>query len=362
MRDFLAVPWSVYRSDPAWIPPLLLERRQALAPEHPFFEHAEWRAWVAYRGGTPVGRISAQVDRHHLERHGDDSGYFGMLEAIEDDSVFERLFETAESWLAERGMKRVVGPFSLGINQEVGVLVEGFHTPAYFMMGHAAPYYGACVEARGYRQATDLLAYEIIPAFPIPTVMARLMERTRSQVVVRTLDRKRLTEELELLRDIFNDAWSQNWSFVPFTHAEFQAVGKELTMLLPHDFIQIAEVDGEPAAFMVMLPNLNEAIRDLNGRLLPFGWAKLLWRLFVHFPNTARIPLMGVRKRYQNTRLGPALAFRVIHAMREPAFRKHVSLVELSWILEDNEGMRNIIESIGGRVSKRYRMYEKRLE
>lgn len=361
LRDFLSIPASVYRGDPAWIPPLMLERRQALAPDHPYFQHAEWSAWVAYRGETAVGRISAQVDRLHQELHGDATGYFGMLEAIDDAEVFETLFAAAEAWLRERQMQRAVGPFNLGINQEIGLLVEGFETSPYFMMGHAAPYYGPRVEACGYRRATDLLAYEIVPEFEVTPVMARLMRRMRSQVVVRTLDRKHLAEELEILRDIFNDAWSENWGFVPFTHEEFQAVGRELTMLLPRDFIQIAEVDGEPAAFMVMLPNLNEAIRDLHGRLLPFGWAKLLWRLFVRFPRTARIPLMGVRKQYHNTRLGPGLAFMVIYAMRAPAVRKQVKLVELSWILEDNEGMRNIIESIGGRISKRYRMYEKEL-
>ncbi len=362
LRDFLRVPWSIYHSDPAWVPPLLFERRQALARKHPFFQHAEWQGWVAYRGATPVGRISAQVDALHQEQHGDRSGYFGMLEAIDDDGVFATLFGAAEQWLIARGMRRAVGPFSLGINQEIGLLVEGFETPPYFLMGHAPRYYSPRVESQGYRHTKDLLAYDIIPAFPITRVMSRLMERMHAQgIVVRTLNRKRLADELESLRVIFNDAWSDNWGFVPFTYEEFQAVGKELTLLLPGDFIQIAEVDGEPAAFMVMLPNLNEAIRDLDGRLAPFGWVKLLWRLFVRFPSTARIPLMGVRKQYQNTRLGPGLAFMVIHAMREPALRKGVKLVEMSWILEDNTGMRNIIESIGGRVSKRYRMYEKRL-
>jgi hypothetical protein len=160
---------------------------------------------------------------------------------------------------------------------------------------------------------------------------------------------------------VFNDAWSENWGFVPFTREEFVAVGREMLMLIPTDFIQIAEVDGEPAAFIVLLPNINEAIADLNGRLLPFGWAKLLWRLKVRYPQSGRVPLMGVRRAFHHTRLGPGLAFAVIDAVRQPALREGFREVELSWILDDNEGMRNIIENIGGAVSKRYRMYEKPL-
>jgi hypothetical protein len=180
-------------------------------------------------------------------------------------------------------------------------------------------------------------------------------------VALRPLRRKRADEDLEILRDIFNDAWSRNWGFVPFTAEEFNAVGREMLMLIPDDFIHIAEVDGRPSAFIVLLPNINEAIADLNGRLLPFGWAKLLWRLKVRSPGSGRVPLMGVRREYHNTRLGPGLAFLVIDAIRRAAVGAGMREVEMSWILADNMGMRNIIESIGGTVSKRYRMYEKML-
>jgi hypothetical protein len=192
--------------------------------------------------------------------------------------------------------------------------------------------------------------------------MVALLERlARQGVTLRALRRQRAAEDLEILRDIFNDAWSRNWGFVPFTREEFSAVGREMLMLIPDDFIHIAEVDGRPAAFIVLLPNLNEVIADLAGRLLPFGWAKLLWRLKVRFPHTGRVPLMGVRREYHNTRLGPGLAFLVIDAIRRAAVGAGMHEVEMSWILADNMGMRNIIESIGGTVSKRYRMYEKSL-
>ncbi len=361
LRDFLALPFSLYEEDPQWVPPLLFERRQALSPKNPFFEHATWQGWVAYDGLTPVGRISAQVDQLYEQQHGERVGYFGMLEARDDPVVFEALFQAAEGWLKARDAIRAVGPFNLGINQELGVLVEGFETPAYFMMPHGRPYYGAAVEAAGYRPAQDMLAYVIDPDFDNPPVMSGLLKRMKPDVKLRSLDRKNTAAELETLRDIFNDAWSQNWGFVPFTEAEFNGIGQEMLLLIPDDFIQIAEYKGRPVAFIVLLPNLNEAIADLNGRLLPFGWAKLLWRLKVRFPGSGRVPLMGVRREFHNTRFGPGLAFALIDAIRQAARRTGMAEVELSWILEDNLGMRNIIETIGGRVSKRYRMYEKDL-
>ncbi len=362
LRDFIRVPWSIYRDDPNWIPPLLIERRQALSSKNPFLEHARWQAWVAYRDGRPVGRISAQIDQLHLDRYQNKTAYFGLVEAPDDAAVFEALFGAAETWLREQGMLRIVGPFNLGINQEIGILVEGFETPPYVMMSHSQPYYDESIQRRGYEPAQDFLAYEVDrKGFALSNKVLSLMQRMARQVSVRPLNRKRVPEEISLMRDIFNDAWANNWNFVPFTAAEFEAVGKELLSLLPDDFIQFAEVDGKAVAFIALLPNINEAVADLNGRLLPFGWAKLLWRLKIRFPQTARVPLMGVRQQYQHTRLGPALALLLIQALHQPALRQGIQRVELSWILEDNQGVRNIIESIGGVVSKRYRMYHKEL-
>ena len=178
---------------------------------------------------------------------------------------------------------------------------------------------------------------------------------------MRPLRRSRKDEDFAILRDIYNDAWSQNWGFVPFTETEFRAMARDLVHLIDPEFIQIAEVDGEPAAMIVILPNLNAAITDLNGRLLPFGWLKLLWRLKATYPSTARIPLMGVRKRHQSSLVGTALTYLLIDALRQPVIRRGVTEVELSWILEDNTPMRHVIESLGGEVYKRYRVYQKTL-
>ena len=360
-RDFIELPWSIHANDPHWVPPLRIERKQALAENQPYSEHAEWQLFVAYRQGRAVGRISAQIDRLHLERHQDATGFFGFLDAIDDGEVFAALFATAERWLAERGIRRVRGPFSLGVNQESGLLVSGFDSPPYLMMGHACRYYAERVLACGYVGVKDLLAYQVDLPFLFPAPLEAMLARYRKQIRVRSFDLSRRQADLQILRELFNDAWSENWSFVPFTEAEFAEIGKEMLLLMPADFIQIAEVDGEPAAFMAFLPNLNEAIADLDGRLLPFGWIKLLWRLKWRLPKTVRVSLMGVRKQYHHTRLGPTLAYAVIKAGLGPAQRRGVERAELSWILEDNAGMRGIIEALGGVISKRYRMYDKDL-
>ena len=361
LDEFIGVPWVVYRNDPRWVPPLLFEQKQRLTSKNPFFQHARWQAWIARQNGSAIGRISAQIDRLYEERHGRKIGYFGMLEAGDDTDLFTALLRTAETWLRDQGIQQVCGPFNLSVNEECGLLVEGFDTPPYIMMGHARPYYARQVEDAGYSRAKDLLAYHIAPDFDAPSIMTRLAEKAAPRVHVRRLRRRQLKQELEILRDIFNDAWYNNWGFVPFTEAEFADIGELLTLLVDDDFVQIAEIDERPVAMIVALPNINEIIHDLNGRLLPFGWLRLLWRLKVRYPTTARVPLMGVRREYQHTRLGPALAFMVIDAVRQGLIRRGIRGVELSWILEDNDGMRNIIETIGGRAYKRYRLYEKNL-
>lgn len=360
LKAFIAVPWLIYSDDPNWVPPLKFERKEAFSKKNPFFEHAHWQAWLAYRDGQVVGRISAQVDSLYLEHHDPNTGFFGLIEAVDDARVFSALFRTAEAWLKEQGMKSALGPFNLGINQEIGCLVEGFETPPYVMMGHSKPYYGRQIERQGYSKAEDVLSYGLdASAFAPPKIMQRLLARQSEKIKVRPIDRKNVTADLDTMRDIFNDAWAGNWGFVPFTKREFAAVGKELLMIVPKDFIHIAEVDGKSAAFIVLIPNLNEAIADLDGKLFPFAWAKLVWRLKVRFPKTARIALMGVRQVYQQTRLGTALVFNIIQALHEPGVRRGVKRIEASWILEQNQGMRKIMDQFGWEITKRYRMYQK---
>jgi hypothetical protein len=361
MRDFIKMPWPLYVDDPCWVPPLIIERQWHLSKKNPYFEHADFQAWIAYRGERMVGRISAQVDQMHLQRYQDATGFFGFLEAENDPETFCGLFGTAEEWLRQKGMQRIRGPFNLSINDECGLLVEGFDSPPPIMLGHALPYYGPRVEEQGYAGVQDLLAYRAHPDIDPPRQLEALSKRVAGKVTVRTMRRDRFNEELEIIRDIFEDAWSENWGYIPFTPAEFTELGKNLKFLVDSESVRIAELDGEPAAMIVLFPNINEAIKDLNGRLLPFGWLKLLWRLKVVGLKSARVPLLGVRRRYHGSMLGAALALMVIAPLHVRARKKGVMEVDMSWILEQNQGMRKITESVGCDLYKRYRIYQKDL-
>ncbi len=363
LKQFLLLPAALHAGDRNWVQPLMFERLEHLNPKkNPWFDHAEVGYWLAFRGERAVGRISAQVDHLHLERHGDATGHFGFLEAEDDAEVFGALFEAAEDWLKARGMHRVTGPFSLSINDESGLLVEGFETPPYVMMDHSPRYYGPRIEEQGYRTAKNLLAYIYNIAKPSPRAQ-RMLERLSqgAGLSFRPIVMRRFDEELRTIVDIFNDAWSDNWGFVPMTPAEVRYMGKNLKPIIRPENAWIGEVEGRPAAMTVTLPNINEAIADLRGRLLPFGWAKLLWRLKVRGTRSARMVLMGVRKRYQGTPRGAALALGVTEALRSwHAVHGHQE-AEFSWVLEDNHPVRDMIELLGGRAYKIYRVYEKSL-
>ena len=363
-QHFLDVPHLVYRDDPAWVAPLRLEEAMRLSKKSPLREHAEVAAFICLDGKRPVGRITAQYDRLHQEYHQDGACFFGMLEAVDDQAVFAALLEAATQWARRFGAQRLRGPISLSVNEEIGCLVDGFETPPVIMMPHGRPYYDQHIAHCGYRGIQDLLAYRIEPDFPVPHTMERLLQRTARRIVTRPLQRHRLNEELETMRTIFNDAWADNWGFIPFTQKEFQQLGQVLRFIVDDDFIQMALLDDEPVGMIVMLPNLNEASADLHGRLFPTGFLKLLWRLKGGgaYPRWGRVALMGVRRSHQHSILGAAIALRAIHALREPALRRGLQQVELSWILEQNRPMRDIIEAIGGVAYKRYRLYERILE
>ena len=332
LHRFIRIPWSVYA-------------------------HARCRFWLTYRGSRAVGRFSAQIDELHQARHGNHTGFFGMLGAENDAEIFHALLDTVGAWLRNQGSSFVRGLFNLSINQECGLLVEGFDTPPMVMMAHARPYYAERIAAEVYRRIKDLLACRLSTDFEPLELMRTVLGRDAGCARVRPLRRSHLDEDLKILREIFEDAWSTNWGFVPFTEEEFRYLGYSLRLLVEDECVQIAEVDGVPTGMIIAFPNLNDAIRDLNGRLLPFGWIKLLWRLKVKYPQTARVPLMVVRKRFQ----GSALAFLLIDADRTHGLRRGVREVELSWILEDNMPMRNMLATFGGVPYKHYRIYEKAL-
>ncbi|HWH18123.1 MAG TPA: N-acetyltransferase, partial [Allosphingosinicella sp.] len=299
-RAFVDFQWQANKGDPHWVPPLKSEVHGLLDPKkNPWFGHAEAALFLAEREGRTVGRISAQVDRLVLDMPesqggGAGTGHWGMLEAADEETA-AALLARAEEWLRGRGMTRAMGPFSLSIWDEPGLLVHGHDHSPTVMMGHNSPAYQAWVEGAGYLGAKDLLTYELDITVPLPELVQRIIAsgERNPRIRVRKVDKSRFAAEAALILSILNDAWSDNWGFVPLTDAEIAYAGKKLKPIVYEDLIRIAEYEGEPVAFMMTLPDLNELTRDLNGSLLPFGWAKLLWRLRKPRVRTMRVPLMG---------------------------------------------------------------------
>lgn len=360
--EFIRLPGRIAAADPNWVEPLWFERRRFLSPHHnPFLEHADLALWLAWRDGRAVGRISAQIDHLAPDAGGLRLGYFGMLAAEDDQETLAALFKTAEAWLRERAIEVVRGPFDLSINQTSGLLVEGFDTPPSLMMGHDQPWLGPGIERLGYVKAKDLVAYRMKGNGGLADRPRNLAQRASAGLVIRSLDKRRYDEEIALITDIFNDAWAGNWGFTPLTEAEIKGMAEEMKPILDPELVKIAELHGEPVAFIVLLPNINEALAGLGGRLLPFGWLKLLWRLKVTGMRTARVPLMGVRKAQQSSLLGKTLPLRLIYALETRGLAVGIKELEMSWLLEDNWPVRRVTEMVGGRLVKTYRIYERRL-
>jgi hypothetical protein len=361
MTRFIRVPAALQSGDPMFVPQLEMERAEAFSPKiNPFFAHAKTQFWIATRNGRDVGRISAQIDKLAPSQINDQAGHFGLIVGEDDAVVFASLFATAEAWLRERGCKKVLGPFNLSINEETGLLVDGFDTPPMLLMGHDAPYFGKRIEALGYRKARDMLAYLYDIRPPLTTALQRMIDRPQTRLRVRPMDMKNYLRDINIITDIYNDAWSENWGFVPYTEAEVDHLAKALKPLLDPQLVQFVEWDGKAVGFGVTLPNLNEAIRDMGGKLFPFNFIKLLWRLKVSGVKTGRVPLMGVRRQLEG--LSASLVpYLIISAMRKRGLERGFEHIELSWILEDNKPMRGMIESLGGRAYKTYRVYEKAL-
>lgn len=363
-KDFVDLPFRLYAGDPNWVPPLKSEVAGLISPKsNPWFEHARAAFFLAERDGRAVGRISAQVDDLVQVHMGQGTGQWGMFEA-EDAEVAAALIGAAEDWLRDQAMTRSLGPFSLSIWDEPGLLIKGHDHPPSVMMGHNSPAYQAWVESAGYAKVKDLYTYDLDITQQFPPLIQRIVSsgERNARIVIRRVNKKRFSEEAELILSILNDAWADNWGYIPLTDAEIAYAGKKLKPIVFEDLIRVAEVDGEPVAFMMTLPDLNEMTRDLNGRLFPFGWAKLLWRLRHPRVRTMRVPLMGVLKRLQATRLASQLAFMMIEYIRRDGVVNYGGRRgEIGWILEDNQGMRSIAEAIESGINKVYRVYEKAL-
>ena len=363
---FIDLPYRLYANDPNFVPPL---RSEALAlisgiKGNPWFEHGRSQMWLAWRGSEIVGRISAQVDTLVLTHVGSTTGHWGLFECIDDADVANLLLETAEDWLRGEGMTVAQGPFSISIWDEPGLLVEGFDTPPTVMMGHHLPYYVRHIEARGYAGIKDLHTWGLRIDRPFPEIVQRIVAASERNTKLKTrkVDKARFAEEAALILDILNDAWSTNWGFVPLTPAEVAFVGKKLKPIVFEDLIRIAEYEGVAVGFLIALPDINELTRDLGGRLFPFGWAKLLWRLRAPKVRRIRVPLMGIRKSLQGHRVASLMAFQMIEYIRRDAIVHYGATEgEIGWILDDNGPMRSIADAIESKVTRTYRVFERAL-
>ena len=375
IAQFVAVPHITQGHDPYWIAPINVElgplavgESPRLNPKrNPWFQHGEAALFIAERDGKAVGRISAQIDQNHLKTYNDATGFFGFFECIDDQLVADALFKAASDWLRDKGMKRVVGPFSFNINQdEAGLLIDGFNCYPRVAMGHAQPYYQKLVEAVGFTKAVDMRAYLTPMDTALPFKQLKWLKRSLARnprIAVRSLDPKRYDEDFAAIIDIWRAGWVENWGAIPMTEAEGKYLAEEIKLLVIPELISIATVDGKPAAMCVALPDFNEIIRDLKGKLLPFGWAKLTWRLLTRrsFLSGSRVILMGVTPEYKNKPMGSQLALLTVGAVRDASLKLAMPICEMSWVLETNTQTCHSIEDIGGRVYKTYRMYERAL-
>jgi hypothetical protein len=368
-KAFVDLPYRLYARDPNWVPPLKSDVHSLITPgDNPWFEHGEAQLFLAENGGRVTGRISAQIDHLALAQPpeqgmGPGTGNWGLLEA-EDVVTTAALIATAEDWLRGKAMTHVLAPLSICMWDEPGLLVKGFDHPPTVMMGHNSASYEAWVENAGYTGVKDLLTYEIPITVDFPPLVQRIIQsgERNARIVIRRVDKRRFDEEAALILDILNDAWSSNWGFVPITDSEIAYVGKKLKPIVYEDLIRIAEVDGEPVAFMMTWPNLNEKLIGFGGSLFPFNWAKLLWWLRAPKVRTMRVPLMGVLQKLQSTRLASQLALMLVEFTRRDATTKYgASRGEFGWVLDDNGPMKSVGEAINGKINKVYRIYEKAL-
>jgi GNAT superfamily N-acetyltransferase len=367
LKAFIDFAWEAHAGDPNWVPPLKGDVREMLTPgRNPFFEHAEAQYFLVRRNGRITGRISAHIDRLAAtmpaeQGFGPGTGNWGLFDATDAVSA-AALIAAAEDWLRSKGVTRAIGPISLSIWEEPGLLIHGFDHPPTVMMGHHRPEYRAWIEQAGYQPVKQLNTYALDITHDFPPLIQRIIEsgNKNPRIRVRKVDKSRFDEEARTILAILNDAWGNNWGFVPITDSEVAFTGKKLKPIVYEDLIRIAELDGEPVAFMMTLPDLNEAIKPFNGRLFPFNVLKLLRWLHKPRVRTMRVPLMGVLQRLQSSRMASQLAFMLIEQIRLASIADYgATRAEIGWILDDNQGMNAIADAIGSEVNKSYIIYDR---
>jgi len=360
LMQFIKMQWGIYRDDPNWVPPLIMDRKKLLDKEkNPFFQHSEMEMFLAYKDGNIAGRIAAITNENHNKFHEDNVGFFGFFESIDDAEVSNELFKTAEEWIKEKGKDGMLGPINPSSNDEMGLLVDGFDTPPYVLMCHNPEYYIKLMEKAGYKKAKDLWAWYIDAETAnknISEKMFRVAEKSTEKygLEIRNINFKNMDEEVKILREVYNNAWSKNWGFVPMTDDEFDHLAADMKQVADEDFVFIVEKEGEPIGFSLTLPNINEVlIKIKNGKLFPTGLFKLLFGM--KKINTVRVITLGIVKEYQFAGFSSIMILKTI----KTALDKGMQGGEMSWILEDNHAMNGPIESLGSKKHKTYRIYQK---
>ena len=355
MEAFIRLPWSIYEGDDAWVPPLLRDMRTMMDPQrHPFYEHSEVQAFLALRDGRPIGRVAAIHNRRHVEFQGESTGFFGFYECARDEEGSSALLDAAAAWLRERGLKAMRGPASFSTNEQAGLLVEGFEDPPAVMMPYNPPYYAEQLETYGLEPVKTLVAYflygETAPEYLVRA--AGIVER-RTGVRVRSLSMRDFSRDLEIIRDLYNSAWERNWGFVPMTDAEIDHMAKELKPIVDPRLTLIAEdAENRPVGFALALPDFNQVLKHLNGRLFPFGVLKALW--LRRKIDRLRVLTLGVGPDYRGKGLDALFYLGIFRGGNSQGILQG----EFSWVLEDNVLMRRALERMGAHVYKRYRLYE----
>ena len=355
LERFIRLPWKVYKDQPCWVPPLIQERKNFLNPDiNPFFEHAEVDLFLALDNDrSPVGRIALIHDQSYQDIHSELVGMFGMFEAMDDPNLFRFLLDKAHQWCQEKGYARLIGPMNLSTNHECGLLIEGFGSPTMLGIPYNPEYYVKYFEEWGLQKSKDLVAFKL-DLIKVPDYLERaaVKLKRRNHFDVRPLNLRRFDEEISILWDIYNSAWSLNWGFVPMKRKEFEFAMQEVKPIIEPEICMIAEAKGEPAGFSMAFPDINQVLIGLNGSLFPFGWVRFLWKK--NKINAYRVPILGVRQEFRRLGIDAWLYYETYRML----LKKNIKWCEMSWLLEDNKSILDPMHRIGGYIYKRHRIYE----
>lgn len=360
LDPFLNVVEEIYRDDKYYVRPLDMMLKDRLSPQSPFFQHATGTLFLAYKAGRCVGRICVHIDHEHLGKYRDGVGFFGFFDTIDDQAVADALLNRAAQWLKERDIKRIRGPLSLGMNDEVGCLVDGFDYPPMLMMPHHRPYQGGLIEANRFERVRTMYAWK----YEVGNLKRRVQEahdeiEKLPEVSSRPVNMNNIEGDTRIVMDLYNDAWAENWGHVPMTPAELRSLAKDFRLLLRPEITRIAFVNGEPAAVAIAAPNLNETLSDLNGKLMPTGLFKLAYRLKIRQTETARLIILGIAKRFRNQRKYAGLSLYLYAKLNQGGQHLGIKWGELSYTDEANGPVNTAIKMMGGTIYKRYNVYER---